>query len=503
MLYGVEVTGMSDSMLDDASRIAAAALSPPTAGKNPTLVLHTASVHSNLVNPMVSAHVEPIKAWSTAWWDGWAQPHALMHVYQQCNNSGSETFKADWNSVRGPAAAMAATCKRLRWRSDDGRHFRDDVGATLDAMLDPPKVFANAAARSAERLMLDKVASELPFFKPYKSDCVGHSTYAAQNARDGGRRHVMVNLSMYIKPLLAGSKRALNKAPQWTSRCKQYLRSAMTGGQWPQTRKAKLPGFVGDNLCQLCHQSPGTAEHRFCCATTKPREGWTPLDTDAKRFIGTLSSDRADTLQNRAALTVQIPIAQPQIESNGWRWITGPPPCNLEDLTWVIDGSRKYASHWTLTTTGCGVAVLGKHGELVAYATATPPSWVKTSGGAEAWALLLTLKHCVDVPAILTDCLALLHMAKAGPLEAAKGKNTDARIWKLISKHTGGCYRRLQQRLTWMPAHTSAAENGKLKSNGKVLLRLISSPTSWLRRARRTLHCVITLTASSGVQVAR
>ena len=45
MLYGCDTMGVADSMVQDACVVAAEALAPPTSGKNPTLVLHAASVH--------------------------------------------------------------------------------------------------------------------------------------------------------------------------------------------------------------------------------------------------------------------------------------------------------------------------------------------------------------------------------------------------------------------------------------------------------------------------
>jgi len=183
-----------------------------------------------------------------------------------------------------------------------------------------------------------------------------------------------------------------------------------------------------------------------------------------------LSEERANAVKTRAVLTVSIPIAEPQVQTSGWQWVSDPPDVNADDLTWVIDGSRRYASHWTLATTGCGVAVLDKLGMLIAYATATPPPWVKTAGAAEAWALLLTLKANPYPPKVLTDCMALLHTARAGPASAGRGRNTDARIWNEIATVTGGCYKELLNQLVWMQAHTSAAcGNVRVKSNGRDL----------------------------------
>ena len=46
MMYGCEITGMGDAMVTEATRVAAAALTPPSAGKNPTMTMHAAAVHS-------------------------------------------------------------------------------------------------------------------------------------------------------------------------------------------------------------------------------------------------------------------------------------------------------------------------------------------------------------------------------------------------------------------------------------------------------------------------
>ena len=234
--------------------------------------------------------------------------------------------------------------------------------------------------------------------------------------------------------------------------------------------KAKLPTFSGTTKGQLCHMHEGTLLHRHGCPVTLPPAGWTPFDSKTQEFVQKLSDDRARALQTRATLTVSIPIAEPQIPTNGWLWLSEPPDQSIENLTWVIDGSRRYASHWTLATTGCGVAVLDVHGKLLAYATATPPPWVKTAGAAEAWALLLTLRENPAPPRLITDCLALLHAARAGPAFAARANNTDARIWKQIAEYTGGCFKDLTAAMVWMPSHTSNADGSyRIKSNGSSI----------------------------------
>ena len=470
MMYGCDIMGMSDSMVDDATKVAAAALTPPTAGKNPTLVMHAASVHSSAVNPSQAANLEPIKAWATAWWENWAQPTDLVRVFKLVKPKVHAAQPNHWSAVRGPAAALVATCIRLKWRSEDGRIFHDDVGAILDAKLDPPQAFADAAKRSVERLALDAVIEQLPASTPHGADVRAHCPFGAQNEREGGRRTVLVNLNSFLRPLYRGSAKIQSRLPQWAPACRGYLTSAINGGQWAQCIKAKLPGFSGTSKCQLCHNAEGTLQHRHYCTVTKPAQDWTPIGPDAMTFISSLPEPRARTLETRGVLTVRIPIADPQVPTCGWRWLSAPPDTTAAGLKWVIDGSRKYASHWTLSTTGCGVAVLDENEKLVAYATATPPPWVKTAGAAEAWALYLTLRECPGVPSVLTDCLGLLQAAKAGPAAATTAKKPCARIWRLISDLTAHSFKELAQQLVWMPAHTSAANaTGRAKSDGRCL----------------------------------
>ena len=94
---------------------------------------------------------------------------------------------------------------RIKWRTEDGRIFQDDVGATLDTKLDSPETFANAVKRSVERLALDAVLEHLPAAAPSGDDVTMHSAFGAQNEKDGGRRSCMINLASFIRPLYRGS----------------------------------------------------------------------------------------------------------------------------------------------------------------------------------------------------------------------------------------------------------------------------------------------------------
>ena len=224
-----------------------------------------------------------------------------MSIAFKHSNSRLKTMQPNhWNSVIGPAAAVAATCIRLQWRSEDGLRFRDDVGMNLDITLDPPQVFANAAQRSVARLNPGAVLKHLLAAKPSRDDIFKHSAFSAVNERDGGRRSVLVSLVPFLRPLHRGSKSVSKRLPQWTAKCKGYLDSTINGGQWTQTMKARLPTFEGTAKCQLCHMQEGTLLHRHCCAVTTPSLGWTPFDEPAQAFLSTLSEERATAVKTRA-----------------------------------------------------------------------------------------------------------------------------------------------------------------------------------------------------------
>ena len=473
MMYGCDATGMSNTTLEDAVRVCSKLVAPPTAGKNPLLVMHAMKVHSDAIDPRVAGNTAPITSWATAWWDNWATGDELLKAFRSVTANAGTAREVMWGTVSGPCKALVATCQRLGWTTSNGRVFRDDIGVEWDVAVDPPQAVNAAAKRTVARTNLDGVLKELPMAAPTKDDIQHHSSQTARLRRLGCRTSLNVDLTPYLKPLFKGGKRCLKHFSRWEPECAGYLTSATSGGQWPQTRKAKLPGVDPSALCQLCLAAKGTLAHRHCCSTTRPSNGWVPCDPEVQAFAAKLGDDRLKTLAERAVLTVAIPIPAPQTETPQWQWVTAPPDCNKENLRWVVDGSRRYTTEWSLATTGCGVAVLNGAGDLVAYAWATPPAWVKTSGMAETWAVLLTLRWNLAPPAIITDCLGVLNMAQAGARVATSARNPTARIWREIVDLSGGDLRQLRASLVWMPSHESAESASSTRNSAG---RIVSVP---------------------------
>ena len=67
-----------------------------------------------------------------------------------------------WAKVKGPAAAMVASCQRLGWTVASSTELRTDQGETLDLCLDPPAAVKLEVVRAVKRWRWRKVEDNLP-----------------------------------------------------------------------------------------------------------------------------------------------------------------------------------------------------------------------------------------------------------------------------------------------------------------------------------------------------
>ena len=123
-----------------------------------------------------------------------------------------------------------------------------------------------------------------------------------------------------------------------------------SGGQWPQTRKARVPKWnISDTRCQLCYEANGTLEHRYDCRFVKPTAGWSKLPEKAKLAAGRVGPERLRMLRTTGFLALKLP-ALPQANYDSFDWLTEPPDMLRTDVRWYIDGSmmnarwRQYSS---------------------------------------------------------------------------------------------------------------------------------------------------------------
>ena len=160
----------------------------------------------------------------------------------------------------------------------------------------------------------------------------------------------------------------------WDSQWAPYLKSALSGGQWPQERKAKIKAAAGlSDLCQLCESERGTLQHRLVCPQVVPTEGWAPLPSKALHANCKLGSQRLLVLSTRALLAIRLPVPQCHEGWFNW-WLTPDPRAELESCFWFTDGSLMGPMVAPLQSCGFAVVVTTAHGTLLGFGYGAPPS---------------------------------------------------------------------------------------------------------------------------------
>ena len=231
---------------------------------------------------------------------------------------------------------------------------------------------------------------------------------------------------------------------------------------------------IVDKNCQLCHQAPGTLEHRRICPCVRPEQGWAPVPEEAKLAAEAVGEERLRLLRNTGLLAIKLPAKHARMHET-LSWGKRLEQSDRTDVTWYIDGSQLMPRRRDLSTLGFGLVAVGSDGELLAWGWGAPPNWCDSASAAEAWALCTVLQVCGPDDRIVTDCLGLLKTAEKGAAAATTAKKCLARTWNLIAHHVDGRLETLREsrKLTWMPAHRPPAAIGNaLKSTGAPITAL-------------------------------
>ena len=461
ILYGCETLGVSDSALQVTRSRVAAAAAPQAGGKNPDATLYALDGASGTLDPAFLAHASPIVHWAMAWWEGWFRQADLTLAFRIAVRKIGSCKSSAWSRVTGPVGAMIASLRRLGWTSESACEVTDDRSNKWHFNRDAPAAIAAAVRLSVRRWRLGRLDAALPGLVPR------HCDVGAPACPEGT---VLVNFAAELGQLLS-SRRTSKQSDGWSPKWRGDLASAVSGGQWPQARKAAVPSWnITDNRCQLCHCDVGTLEHRFRCPATRPAEGWPAPPAQAAVALSRLSPTRRRLLQTRAMLVLRLPRPPPN-RTEWFTWHVEPPEC-LGQCTWYLDGSMLSGNFGEYRAVGFAIVVVSVTKELLAYGHGCPPVWCSTAAAAEAWALSEALALCPFPPFMKTDCLALLHTAEGGLASATAANRPLARIWNRIGNAMDGNISRLRSDglLVWVPAHQSSAAIGiKVLSNGDKL----------------------------------
>ena len=329
MSYGTDTMGVSDTFLGQQRSAAMAAACAAGGGKQKDLALWYADARGQTTDPAFAAHELPFAALAKAAWEAWWDAPPARRGLQAGSDGVRGLSRAlavavrklqgrdsPWAAVTGPFTAVAATAQRLGWTYDGGLRFGTDARERVDLALDSPQAVKLQVRHSVRRWRARRISDLIP----------GLELSASGLITDGVRK---------------ASKPPPPKHPRaafWAKGCASALRSAVSGGQWPQVR-LKSAGLAQDDLCQLCQQAKGTLAHRAVCAATAQARGDARLPAELEEAHSGLTAARQHILLTRGLL------AAPDLSSC--------PPSATDTLTWVVrpEGGT-LCSAWTVYLDG-------------------------------------------------------------------------------------------------------------------------------------------------------
>ena len=480
MMYGADTSGISDSMLDSQRAAAASMASAPGAGKQKDVLLWHADARGVGTDPAFAAHEMPLVSLFKAVWEKWWEPdggagipkeleRGIKWAMDQAAEKVSRNSRAPWALVTGPLTAVEATVLRLGWRYLGGLKFITDVQECIDLAIDSPQAVKIRVRRSVARWRARRVDAQLP--------------------------------GLLLKgqvPLYAGV-RAATKPPTakdpfagyWRPGCAASLRSAVSNGQWPQTR-LKSAKMTDDPLCQLCGAAHGTLEHRHFCPATSLARGNVPLPAHLKDTFNALSTGQQKLLMTRGLLAPTDLAQYKAASEDSFAWSVEPKGgIRMAGWTVYLDGSFRDGPTEDLGRTGWGLIAFDAEGKPQAAAFGVPPPWIRSIHGAELWALFAAIRCAVPGVKIRSDRKAVVDTYLAGRPIATRSGDEHARLWSMVFAvcEGGG-----PEEVVWMPAHTTAADIGRARlSDGSVLSlgtgKRMTPRTIWQKEGLRRTGC--------------
>ena len=443
MLYSVDIT-----MLKKQRSVIARASAAPGAGKNPTVTNWLHECEGSKVDPIFMAHEAPINMLATAWWETWL-PHDILTQAHDDAMQNLETAGFRWNAAKGSFAATILTARRIGWRFHSASVLKTDLGEEIILTRDSPSYVKDQVTAAVKRFIAKEIDEDLPMLKSH------------------GRGPI----SKGMRRALKHSKKLSSIHLLWDSSCASFLRSAACNGQWTNCRLHRA-GLSPSNLCNLCNDAVGSLEHRHTCARTAVARGKCVEDEECTAFVNKLCDGAKHLLKTRALLAMpDTGNKAPNVEGT-MEWEVRPDHGVIDaECTIYTDGSMIDGPSTTTGRVGYGFAALDAEGNVTAKAYGTPPQWINSVPGAEAWALFEALRNSVPGCRIRSDCESVVNRFKSGR-KAATAKNVKlARLWRMIFDCCD-CFEDPSKSidLVWMPAHTSKSQIGTARKGDRTKL---------------------------------
>ena len=359
------------------------------------------------LDPAFDAHVKPIAAWATAWWEDWRSPEQLTQAFRDAdaalrrsststssssNSSSTAAEQSLWHKVKGPTAAAILSAARLGWHFQGPHSLTTDTGDMFDMRLDSPAAIVVAIQQSVVRW---RAANVLQSFTATRTLLQSPARQPPPSvlptySKHWKRAQAMATIRMGLPSLDATNNGKKHKMlpKSWSPKYGPYLVSAMANKQWPQARvaAAKGAGWTKDPTCRLCNDAPGTHLHRHSCPVSWPgqREA---CPGDVAEDAMTRTHEQLELWRTRGIGGTRV-FTPPRQTDPTIQWLKPIPNRVLfHKLDWYVDASQIDASTEEAARFGVGAVAVSQSGELVAAVRAVPPACVKSIPSAEAWGM--------------------------------------------------------------------------------------------------------------------
>ena len=183
-------------------------------------------------DPAFDAHLMPIGDWATAVWEGWMPERAMERLVARAKQR-HKNAKNVWAKVKGPAAAMVASCRRLGWTVVNSTELRTDQGEPLDLLLDSPAAVKLEVARAVKRWRWRNIEAKMPQLKK------------------GGS-----GVGALMEPIAKLLKSKANNE-EWNPALRGSLRSAIAGRQYPRPGCMLQVGLTTASVSSACRDLQG------------------------------------------------------------------------------------------------------------------------------------------------------------------------------------------------------------------------------------------------------
>ena len=158
MLFGAEISGVSDSMLKDQRTVISMAASAPAAGKSPLMTLWLQDCAGNKLDPAFAAHELPILYYAKCCFEKWIPIDILESTVDHVKITLADS-KNKWNA---PSRCPIMSIERLGWMLLSSNLILTDTGMQLDLGCDSPAFVMQQVTEAVRRNIAREVDTQYP-----------------------------------------------------------------------------------------------------------------------------------------------------------------------------------------------------------------------------------------------------------------------------------------------------------------------------------------------------